>query len=294
MKNRKQIAVFIALIFASHAALAKHGDNWSESVSARVQEQVDAWRQGQTDLQPVDDGGILRYPYGSTPIVICATDHFCSVRLQAGEKINNVVLGDSVQWMAAPANTGSGDTLTPMVIIKPKVYGISTNMLITTTRHTYNLVLQSKKDEPHYNSEIGYYWPDEMVQQWSSAQDAQAAQEKKVADETVADLPPLTAANMHFDYSVTSKASDSSLNPVRIFDDGQHVYIQMPASMSTASAPALLAMDANGDTQIVNYRLKDGYYIVDRLFTKAELIVGVGDSQQKVVIEKASPRHSFW
>jgi type IV secretory pathway VirB9-like protein len=36
----------------------------------------------------------------------------------------------------------------------------------------------------------------------------------------------------------------------------------------------------------VNYRVRGNYYIVDKLFQQAALIVGVGSDQQKVEITK--------
>lgn len=258
---------------------------WKESVSAQVQRQVTSWQSGQSALQPVDDNGIMRYPYGSTPVVTCGVEHICSIRFQAGEKILNVATGDAARWLSSQAMTGEGDTLTPMVVVKPTSYDITTNLLVTTTRHTYSLVLQSEKDASRYDSEIGYYWPNEIVQQWSSAKAAEDDEKAKLDAETVADMPPLSAANLNFNYTI-ERVSDPSISPVRVFDDGAHVYIQMSETIKSTNAPALLVLGHNGETQIVNYRFKNGYYIVDRLFDKAELIAGVGSSSVKVLIDK--------
>ena len=38
--------------------------------------------------------------------------------------------------------------------------------------------------------------------------------------------------------------------------------------------------------QLVNYRVRDGCYVVDRLFEKAVMINGVGKHQQRVEIQK--------
>jgi type IV secretion system protein VirB9 len=39
-------------------------------------------------------------------------------------------------------------------------------------------------------------------------------------------------------------------------------------------APPLFVLGKNGDAQLVNYRVKGDWYIVDRLFSKAELRLG--------------------
>jgi len=70
---------------------------------------------------------------------------------------------------------------------------------------------------------------------------------------------------------------------VRAFDDGAHVYIQMPPSMKTADAPALL-IAASGGNQMVNYRVRGNYYVVDRLFDNAVMVAGVGREQDRVSV----------
>jgi type IV secretion system protein TrbG len=71
--------------------------------------------------------------------------------------------------------------------------------------------------------------------------------------------------------------------PVRAFDDGAHVYIQMPPSMKTADAPALL-IAASGGNQMINYRVRGNYYVVDRLFDNAVMVAGVGREQDRVSV----------
>jgi len=51
--------------------------------------------------------------------------------------------------------------------------------------------------------------------------------------------------------------------------------------------PALL-INAGSGTQMVNYRVKGNYYVVDRLFSDAILIAGVGRNQDRVTISSSS------
>jgi type IV secretion system protein TrbG len=74
--------------------------------------------------------------------------------------------------------------------------------------------------------------------------------------------------------------------PVRVFDDGQHVYIQMPATVQASEAPALLVQTRGGESVLVNYRVRLPYYVVDRLFETAILVVGVGRQQDRVTIRR--------
>ena len=64
------------------------------------------------------------------------------------------------------------------------------------------------------------------------------------------------------------------------------MYIQMPPAMKSSEAPALL-VNAGSGTQMVNYRVKGNYYVVDRLVTAAILVSGVGRDQDRVTISYA-------
>ena len=60
----------------------------------------------------------------------------------------------------------------------------------------------------------------------------------------------------------------------------------MPPAMKSSEAPALL-VNAGSGTQMVNYRVKGNYYVVDRLLADAVLVLGVGRDQDRVTISYA-------
>src|SRR3546814_7904551 len=73
--------------------------------------------------------------------------------------------------------------------------------------------------------------------------------------------------------------------PLRAFDDGEKVYIQFPPGIAQGELPPLFVIGAQGDGQLVNYRFRSPYYIVDRLFGAAELRLGA-DKGDVVRIER--------
>jgi P-type conjugative transfer protein TrbG len=77
--------------------------------------------------------------------------------------------------------------------------------------------------------------------------------------------------------------------PVSAFDDGSKVYIEMPSGIAEGEAPPLFVVGPEGDGQLVNYRVRQNYYIVDRLFAAAELRMG-GEHQQTVRISRTDGR----
>jgi type IV secretion system protein VirB9 len=47
-----------------------------------------------------------------------------------------------------------------------------------------------------------------------------------------------------------------------------------------------MVVGADGKGEVVNYRMKDQMYIVDRLFEHAQLVLGSGKKAQKVEITR--------
>ena len=60
---------------------------------------------------------------------------------------------------------------------------------------------------------------------------------------------------------------------------------EMPLATQRTEAPVLVVNGPDG-AEMVNYRVKGDMYIVDRLFNRAALIVGVGKHARKVEITR--------
>ena len=88
---------------------------------------------------------------------------------------------------------------------------------------------------------------------------------------------------MFFNYRVKG---DDTIRPIRVFDDGKKTYIQMSEVAKNREAPAHVVIGPDGKQEMVNYRVKDDMYIVDRLFERAELILGSGKKARKVGINR--------
>lgn len=229
---------------------------------------------------------LVLYPYGENPepIVDCAPLRTTDIQLQPGETITDVALGDTERWMATPAASGNPRNPVPHLAVKPQAAGIQTNLTIYTTRHIYHVILRSRGN--HAMQEVEFYYPGELLIAMKEADSAAAQAKPEAAD------PPGDSDNMvkvanvdpkQLNFAYTVAGGNVAWKPVRAFDDGTHLYIQMPAGMKTSEAPALL-IDAGSGTQMVNYRVAGNYYVVDRLFSDAILVSGVGRDQDRVTI----------
>lgn len=190
-----------------------------------------------------------------------------AIALQEGEELVTVSAGDTVRWVVGDTTSGAGASQRMSVLVKPTRTGLKTNMVISTNRRTYLLELSSTPQT--WMASASWDYPkDRMLALQKQGHEAQAAAPVDTG---------LSLDQLRFRYTVSG---DTPVwKPLRAFDDGQRVYIQFPASIAQAELPPLFVIGAQGDAQLVNYRFRAPYYVVDRLFGAAELRLGAGKSQ---------------
>jgi P-type conjugative transfer protein TrbG len=225
-------------------------------------------------IAPTREGyvnAIQVWPYadGALYQVYASPGRVTVVALQEGEELVTVSAGDTVRWIVGDTASGSGASLRVNILVKPTRVGLKTNLVITTNRRTYLLELSSTPQA--WMASVSWDYPkDRMLALQRQAQQAQAAAPVDSG---------LSLDQIRFRYAVTGDSPP--WKPLRAFDDGQRVYIQFPGGIAQGELPPLFVVGSNGDGQLVNYRFRSPYYIVDRLFGAAEL--RLGDSKAQVV-----------
>ena len=240
------------------------------------------WANLATAMVTRGDSGRVMVIFGqSVPKIGCAYLRVCSVELEPGETVNKVDAGDPVRWSITPAIVGEGLNRTVHVVIKPKSDepGLYTNVKIATNRRMYDFDIFSVTGD-RFVRRIAFSYPENEQREWEKQQAAMEQEDSLVT----AQLPTLSVDKLNFGYEIEG---DYPHKPVRIFDDKEKTYIQMSLEFRSQEAPVLVLIGSDRKEQLVNYRLKNGYYIVDKIFSKAALLVGVGSNQQRVVITRA-------
>lgn len=257
------------------------------------------WETGVGTPTPGPDGRVL-YVFGQgMPVMVCAPLRVCAVELEPGEHLQSQPqIGDSRRWEITPVMSGSGLDQTPLLVVKPIEPGLETDLIIPTDRRTY--VVRLISDPTRFVSRLAFQYPANDRAKWATFQaqqdattrDAEAVAEQKRAQEQAKDkqagvLPMAENAldNLYFDYKLSG---DPAYRPERVLDDGQHTYLIYPNDGRFRELPTLLML-VNGKTELVNFRVDGTRYIVDRLFDKAILVVGVGKKQTRVTITRATP-----
>jgi len=235
-------------------------------------------------LEPARDGyinAIQVYPFseGALYRLYTAPEQVSDIALQSGEKLLSVSAGDTVRWVIGDTKSGNGETSQVHILVKPTAANLKTNLVITTDRRAYHLELESFENS--YMASLSWRYPhDELVSLRRQNEQAVAAQER-VIDGGV------NLEHLRFRYEITG--DNPPWRPMRAFDDGQKVYIEFPRGIAQGDAPPLFVVGPEGDNELINYRMKGRYYVVDKLFAAAELRLGA-EPQQVVRISRTDGR----
>jgi type IV secretion system protein TrbG len=242
----------------------------------RVNQANDAAR-----IQPVRDGFINAmqvYPYtgGALYQVYTAVGQITDIALQPGEQLvgsGPVAAGDTVRWIIGDTVSGSGATQQVHILVKPTRADLQTNLVINTNLRTYHVELRSS--ERTYMASVSWQYPqDQLIA--LRRQNAQAEAARPVA--TGVDL-----SSLNFRYTIDGDRAP--WRPLRAYDDGRQVFIEFPRGIGQGEMPPLFVVGPEGRTsELVNYRVRGNYMVVDRLFAAAELRFGASDGQKRIRI----------
>lgn len=252
------------------------------------------WESGAAMPTPGADGRVV-YIFGQgMPVMVCAPLRVCAIELQAGEHLQSQPqIGDSRRWEITPVLSGSGLDETPLLIVKPIETGLETDLIVSTDRRTY--VFRLVSDPARFVSRLAFQYPGEDSAKWAAFQahqDAAKHDAEAIAEQVrekdkwagVVTMADNALDNLYFDYKLNG---DAAYRPQQVFDDGQHTYLIYPNDGRFRELPTLL-IQVNGKSELVNFRVDGSRYIVDRLFDKAILVVGVGKKQTRVTITRAT------
>jgi type IV secretion system protein VirB9 len=215
-----------------------------------------------TELYPWSEGAIFR--------LYTSPGRVSDIALEAGETLVSVAAGDTVRWIVGNTASGSGETRREHILIKPTAAGLTTNLFILTSRHSYHIDVVSTPGSAM--ASVSWSYPKDSL---ISLQGTPPAPSSPASQDAI---PAADPTALRFGYTISG--DDMPWRPLRAFDDGRHVYIEFPAGIMASSAPPLFVTDGKAP-ELVNYRMRGRYYVVDRLFSHAEL--RIGDKPQHIV-----------
>lgn len=291
MKNHRLLSLVCfwgAALLAAGSALAQAAnvESPAEAKGKRYLTMEDAavsmakaWQRGEKAKPIMSDDGKVIFAFGqSMPKLTCSPTRACDLEMQPGEKINKVVLGDKVNWTWGQAESTEKGQPVQHVIVQPRDNTLETNVIITTDRRTYHVKLYAPKQEGVYLNRVGFYYPDELVAAWQYQEQANTQAKAVERSQRITD-ESFSPENFDYDYKISGSAD---FRPTRVFNTGKKVWIEIPKFVFEASElPVLVMIDEDGKANVVPYHVKRptdanplrGYFVVDKLFSKAELRV---------------------
>ena len=246
------------------------------SVPESVRDATVAYAEG-TVTEILIEGTMSRYPFGHRqPVLVCAPLRICSIVLEAGETVLDVVSGDVVHWQTFDLSTGPGGS-TPVVGVRPMVdfeeaetCDKTTSLLITTDRRIYDVLLElppcssleaaDPNPQRSYQRQVSFYYPDDLIERWTTRAALRKVQEAEQSPKSPEILlaPAITVEELHWGYQVVEKGRWKGRphfrwRPSAVFDDGERTYIRLPPEVTVL--PAVFEI-REGQDVVVNFRVE--------------------------------------
>ena len=218
------------------------------------------------------------YPFsdGALYQLYAAPGQITDIALEPGE--NN----SRARGRSPPATRSAGSSATPRaesgatkrvhILVKPSRADLLTNLVINTDRRTYHLEMRSA--ERTYMASVSWSYAADQLIALRAGRTVRAEAAQPVASGVDVDA-------LNFRYRV--EGDSPAWRPLRAYDDGRQVFVEFPRGIAQGEMPPLWAIGAAGGAELVNYRVRGRYMIVDRLFAAAELRLG-GEHQKTVRI----------
>ena len=208
---------------------------------------------------PFSDGAIYQ--------VYTAPGAVTDISLQVGESLVAVAAGDTVRWVIGDTTSGAGAEKRTHILVKPFASGLATNLVITTDRRSYHVQLTATSRTAM--AAMSWTYPaDQLIALRRAAE--QAAAVAPVSEGLAID-------SLHFNYAISGDTP--AWRPLRAFDDGRQTFVEFPATIAVGDAPPLFIVGSTGEAELVNYRVRGRFYVVDRIFDIAELRLGTRTQQ---------------
>ena len=253
-------------------------------IDKRALELVKEFGEAKGAVAPVTGvSGTVVIAYSSyTPKIVCRPLYVTDVILQPGEMVTGVHPGDTVRWTFTPSRSGPEGNEQIHVLIKPLAADISTNLIITTDRRTYQLDLMSHSQ--NFMPSVSFSYPADSLKEWDTF--LADKQKERVDSNVLSSGYAVNPEDLHLEYEIRGKGT-LRWKPVRVWDDGVKTYIQFRkgSMVKSVEAPVLVVFEHKRET-LVNYRAAEDMYIVDKVFDTGALIVGTGAHQDRVVIKR--------
>lgn len=184
--------------------------------------------------------------------IYCRRGFLTDLVFKKGETINYVGGGDTSGW--AVSNTTVDGV--PHLFIKPVVEVSTTNLVVTTDKRSYQIILNTSD---WYNPIVSWVYDAET-------RNANLIEKKKNERISTGKVNVRSVEELDYDYDISGKGPKPSM----VFSDGEQTYIKFKKAPKK-QLPLFIRQRGHKEMQLVNYTIKDNYYIVEKVFDVAQI-----------------------
>lgn len=184
--------------------------------------------------------------------IYCRMGFITDLAFKKGETINYVGGGDTAGWSISKTNVDGVEHL----LVKPVVETGTTNFFIATDKHTYQLIVNSSN---WYNPMVKWVYGQETITE-------NLLEKKKNERVITGNVNVSNITDMDFNYVVSGNGN----KPELIFSDGEKTYLKFK-SIKNKQVPIFVRAKNRKEMSLVNYTVKDNYYIIDKVFDVAQI-----------------------
>ncbi|MBR2216050.1 MAG: TrbG/VirB9 family P-type conjugative transfer protein, partial [Selenomonadaceae bacterium] len=190
--------------------------------------------------------------------IYCRKGYLTDLAFKKGESIQFVGGGDTAGWMVSDSTVDG----VPHLYIKPVVDTGTTNLIVTTDKHSYQIILNTSD------------WYNPMVQWTYEVEDGETNLLRQKQNERI--TTGTTKAGHVEDLDFNFEISGGSNKPVMVFTDGEQTYIRFSKAVNKKS-PLFVREAGKKQMSLVSYRIKDNYFIVEKVFDMAQIRLAEND-----------------
>jgi len=182
-----------------------------------------------------------------------------SIIFARDEEILTVTMGDTLGWQMIP----QGHRL----FLKPISPEANTNMTILTSRREYNFELYADEAEDIRDEEMTFTARFTYPKEIGEADLFIYGGDDDESSDEIANIPE-EEINRNYSFS-----GSNLVVPLSIFDDGEFTFFEFKDK--NAELPSIFSVDKHGNEELVNYRIKGNYMVVEKVVQQFTLRKGI-------------------
>jgi type IV secretion system protein VirB9 len=190
--------------------------------------------------------------------VISFTGHYnyhSIIEFSMDEKIETITMGDSTAWQLNPVEN--------RIFLKPVGLNATTNMTVITNRRTYFFEMHADHATSISDANLAF------ITKFMYPSD-QLGVPNAVGHNNSSGTDISKPGQYNFKYKISGKSR--FIEPILVFDDGRFTYFKFKDV--NADIPSIFMVDDNQNEALINYRVSDGYVVVERVTSKFTLRFG--------------------